>query len=420
MESLAKHLAESTVYLGRQPIYGPERDILAYELLYRRAAGDTSARFQDADQASAEVMLKAFLEIGLPTVSPLQPVFINHTRHLLMLDPILPADRCVIEVLEDVAADRETLAALRHLKSLNYRIALDDFVYKEELVPMIALAQYVKLDLQALGAGGFQEQFNLLRPFQVSIVAEKIESEAEFRWCRKFGCALFQGYYLRRPEVLSGRRIPSNRLSVLSLMSECSNLESSAGMIAATIERDAPLTYGLLRLANSALHRRRSEIRSPAQAVTMLGMDFVCRWATLLVLSRNDDCPAGYLEAALQRARMCELIGASLHCSAQESYITGLLSTLDSVFNEPLASLVEPLPIDSRFKRALLDREGELGAVLDCVLAYEAGDWTTGRAPGAEHLQKAFWDAAEYARQMIAQMVGAAASQGSRSRTRRA
>ena len=27
MESLAKHLAETTVYLGRQPIYGPKREI---------------------------------------------------------------------------------------------------------------------------------------------------------------------------------------------------------------------------------------------------------------------------------------------------------------------------------------------------------------------------------------------------------
>jgi EAL and modified HD-GYP domain-containing signal transduction protein len=165
MESLANHLSETTVYLGRQPIYGANRDIRAYELLYRRAAGDTSARFHDADRASAEVMLKAFLEIGLPTVSPLQPVFINHTRHLLTMDPILPADRCVIEVLEDVAADLETLAALRHLKSLNYHIALDDFVYSEELVPMIELADYVKLDLQALGAGRFQQHVNLLRPF---------------------------------------------------------------------------------------------------------------------------------------------------------------------------------------------------------------------------------------------------------------
>jgi len=409
MESLAIHLVEATVYLGRQPIYGANRDICGYELLYRRAAGDTSACFPDGDQASAEVMLQAFLEIGLSTVSPLQPVFINHTRHLLTLDPILPADRCVIEVLEDVPPDAETLDALRRLKSLNYRIALDDFVYSEELVPMLELADFVKLDLQALGAARFQEQFDLLRPSGVPIIAEKIESEAEFLWCRKLGCARFQGYYLRRPETLSGRRIPSNRLSVLSVLSKCANLETSAGIIADTIARDAPLTYGLLRLANSALHARRNEIRSPTQAVTMLGMDFVSRWATLLALAGNDDCPAGYLEAALQRARMSELIGASLNCSASESYVTGLLSTLDSVFNEPLASLVEPLPIDIRFKRALLHREGELGAVLNCVLAYEAGVWIPGEAPTTERMQKAFWDAAEYAHYMMAQMACAVA-----------
>src|SRR5450759_4624404 len=105
-------------------------------MIYRRAAGDTTALFLDADQASAEVMLKAFLEIGLPTVSPLQPVFINHTRALLSMAPILPPDRCVIEVLEDVAADPSTLVALRRLKSLHYRIALDDFVYSEAIVPM--------------------------------------------------------------------------------------------------------------------------------------------------------------------------------------------------------------------------------------------------------------------------------------------
>jgi EAL and modified HD-GYP domain-containing signal transduction protein len=196
---------------------------------------------------------------------------------------------------------------------------------------------------------------------------------------------------------------------VLSVLSKCANLETSAGMIADTIARDAPLTYGLLRLANSALHARRNEIRSPTQAVTMLGMDFVSRWATLLALAGNDDCPAGYLEAALQRARMSELIGASLNCSASESYVTGLLSTLDSVFNEPLASLVEPLPIDIRFKRALLHREGELGAVLNCVLAYEAGVWIPGEAPTTERMQKAFWDAAEYAHYMMAQMACAVA-----------
>ncbi len=109
MKRSARIAAEGTVYLGRQPIYGANREIRAYELLYRRQASDATANFDDADRASADVMLRAFLEIGLSTVCPEQPVFINHTRHLLALDPILPPDRCVVEVLEDVTAERETV-----------------------------------------------------------------------------------------------------------------------------------------------------------------------------------------------------------------------------------------------------------------------------------------------------------------------
>jgi len=397
---------ETSVYLGRQPIYGPNREIRAYELLYRRTLGDEGAHVLDGTRASAEVIVKTVLEIGLAKVAPERPVFINHTRDLLALDPVLPPDRCVIEILEEVSADPETLRAVRRLKHVGYRIALDDFVYRPDLAEFLPLADYVKLDYQALGAAGFRDQMKLLRPFPATILAEKIESEAEFRWCKSEGCHLFQGYYLRKPEMLVGRRIPSNQLSVLSLLAECTNLETSAGVIGGIIGRDATLTYGLLRLVNSALYRRRSEIRSPAQAVTLLGMDFVVRWATLLAMAGNDDCPAGYLEAALQRARTCELIAGAFGSSGSEAYVTGLLSTLDSVLNSRLEDLVSPLPIDTRFKRALLDREGVLGAVLDTVTAYEAGDWRTGTPPTLTPaaVQKAFWDAAEYSRSMVAEI----------------
>jgi EAL and modified HD-GYP domain-containing signal transduction protein len=371
-------------------------------LLYRRAAGDKNADVHDPDSASADVLLKAFLEIGLKSISAERPVFINHTRTLLLMDPILPPDRCVVEILEDIVADDEAVAAVIHLKSLGYRVALDDFVYTDQMQPLVELADYIKLDYRALGDTGFADQVNRLRGVRARLLAEKIESEAEFRWCRKLGCELFQGYYLRKPEVLSGRRIPSNRLSVLSLLTECANMESSANVIAGIIARDAPLTYGLLRLANSARYRRRSEIRTPAQAVTLLGMDYVFRWATLLAMAGNDDCPAGYLESALQRARMSELVAPLHNCAPTEAYIAGLLSTLDSVLNAPLADLVTPLPIDNRYKRALLEREGSLGGVLDSVTAYESGQWLPDENAGA--MRQAFWDAAEYARSMIGQM----------------
>jgi hypothetical protein len=34
---------ENPAYLGLQPIYGPNREIRGYELLYRRTSGDRTA-----------------------------------------------------------------------------------------------------------------------------------------------------------------------------------------------------------------------------------------------------------------------------------------------------------------------------------------------------------------------------------------
>ena len=100
-------------------------------------------------------MLQTFLEIGLTEVSAERPVFINHTRALLMLDPILPADRCVVEILEDVVADA-ILDAVRRLKSLGYRIALDDLVQTAQSQPLIPFADFIKLDYRALWRPGLR------------------------------------------------------------------------------------------------------------------------------------------------------------------------------------------------------------------------------------------------------------------------
>jgi EAL and modified HD-GYP domain-containing signal transduction protein len=396
----------SEVYLGRQPIYDPRREIQAYELLYRGAARDTTAVISDGDRASAEVILKAFLEIGLQTVSPLRPVFINFSEALLGIDPLIPPDRCVIEVLETVSVTASTVACLKKLKSRGYRLALDDFIYTEGAVPFLSLADFVKLDVQAMAAEEFRRQLDLVRGYDAWIIAEKVETQEEMDRCRSWGCDLFQGHYLRRPETLSGKRVPSNRLSLLALLSECVNSASSVQNIAGVIQRDAVLTYNLLKLANSALYQRGCELHSTVQAITMLGMDFIFRWVTLLVLAGNQNCPSGYLDYALQRARSCELIASFVDCQPGEAYFVGLLSALDSMLDMPMASIVEPLPLGPEIRSALVAREGKLGVVLDAVTAYESGQFDTVLRTGIHVpvLQKAFWDAVEYASSMMASL----------------
>jgi EAL and modified HD-GYP domain-containing signal transduction protein len=404
-----RHPDTPECFLGRQPIYDGNREIRAYELLYRRNAADRTANFTSGDEASATVLLRAFIEIGLSKVSQDQPVFINHTASLLAMDPIVPPDRCVIEVLEDVEVNSVTIACLERLKGLGYRIALDDFVYSETRVPFLRLAHYVKLDLRGLPGAELGRHVEILKPFGVRIIAEKIESAEEFESSRALGCDLFQGYYLRKPEVLRGRRIPANKMSALALMVECTNPDQSAASIAAILSRDASLVYGLLRLANSALYGSQVRIRGPVMAVSMLGVDRVFRWASLLVLSGCNDSPLGYLGIALQRARSCELIAEACGSKPQLAYMAGLLSTLDCILNAPLADVIAPLPLETEFKRSVLQHEGELGAILNAALSYESGsfDPAAQNAFSIDTVQAAYWDAVAYSASMMGRLKAA-------------
>jgi len=101
-----------------------------------------------------------------------------------------------------------------------------------------------------------------------------------------------------------------------------------------------------------------------------------------------------------------ELIASFVGCQRSEAYFVGLLSALDSMFDMPMASIIEPLPLGAEIKAALLAREGKLGVVLEAVTAYEAGQFDTVLRTGINVpvLQKAFWEAVEYANTMLASL----------------
>src|SRR5215468_9818003 len=116
--------------VARQAIVDASKNVVAYELLYRsNAAASAAEPMADGARATLEVIANAVLEIGLDRLSPQLPVHINYPRELLVdrvTPPVLP-QRVVIEVLETVRADPETLAGIAALRSQGHQIALDDF-----------------------------------------------------------------------------------------------------------------------------------------------------------------------------------------------------------------------------------------------------------------------------------------------------
>ena len=110
----------------------------------------------------------------------------------------------------------------------------------------------------------------------------------------------------------------------------------------------------------------------------MVGTDRLRLWASLLMLARIEEKPVELFVTAIVRARMCEQLAFAHHIREVDQYFTvGLFSILDGLLDQPMSDIVRTLPLEKEIRQALLNRQGSLGMTLDCVLAYERGDWDT-------------------------------------------
>jgi EAL and modified HD-GYP domain-containing signal transduction protein len=370
------------VFVGRQPIYTRELDVFGYELLFRDAADASRADFRDGDQATSHVILSAFLEIGAENVVGQRRAFLNLTRGFITGEYPLPvsADQVVLEVLEDVVPDDEVMAGLRLLKEQGFTIALDDYYHREDLSPLLDIADIVKIDCLQVGQENVAAEVERLRGRGVKLLAEKIESFEEFECYESLGFDYFQGYFLSRPRVVRGRRVPANRLGILRLLTMLHDPNVSISKVEELVRQDVTLCYKLLRHVNSAMYGLKRHIDDVRESIVILGLEHVRSLVSLVLLTGLDDKPHDLISISLLRAKMCELLAAAEGRPNTTVYFTtGLFSTLDAVMDAPMQSLLRELPLSDDVRLALLEKEGSLGEALRCVLAYEQGEWAGAR-----------------------------------------
>jgi diguanylate cyclase (GGDEF)-like protein len=228
-----------------QPILGfHTRGYLGFEALIRGPAGsplesppdlfEAAARYGltiELERACREHSMRAFVACGLTgklflNVSPQcleDPVLRDGETLRLLRDLGLAPGSVVIEITEnqkisDFAGVRRLL---EHYRSLGYDIAIDDLGEGfsnlrmwTELHP-----QYVKIDRHFInGICDDALKFQLVRSIHglaeacsAHIIAEGIETEAEFTLVRDLGIAYGQGYFIARPQeapaVIPGKAI---------------------------------------------------------------------------------------------------------------------------------------------------------------------------------------------------------------------
>ncbi|QED48259.1 EAL and HDOD domain-containing protein [Cytobacillus dafuensis] len=374
------------VFVARQPIFNANEDVYGYELLYRRNQNENAYPDMDGDQATTELIINSFLNIGIDKLSNGKPCFINFTENLLKLrlpTYFRPRD-IVVEILESIEPSKELVQICKDLKELGYQIALDDYVFNEENSYSYELLKHidiVKVDFLFTPKEMRDKVEAIVKNMNLKMVAEKVETREVFEEAKRRGYHYFQGYFFAKPTVLSTRDVPTYFQSYYEMIQSLSTNDPCIDRITELIERDISLSYKLLKLINSPAYRPKQKINSIRQAVVLLGLIELEKWIYVLAVRESTiekrEISQETIQLSLTRAKMCEEIEKiKMKRNPSPSYfMTGMFSIMDSILSIPMSVILKDLPLEEDICDALNGKGNPLKEVLDLVLAVETAQW---------------------------------------------
>ncbi|MFO1319705.1 MAG: EAL domain-containing protein [Burkholderiales bacterium] len=375
-------MTTTELFLGRQPILDARENLVAFELLFR--SGHTNgARIDDDLIASATVIHHAFSELGANAVLGHYTGYINLSAALLLSDVIelLPPERVVLELLETVEINDRLVARLQELRARGFRLALDDYLGDEDQYrDVLGLMDVVKVDVGELSEARLVEVTRALARWPARLLAEKVDTKEQVQRCRELGYELFQGYYFARPSVIARRRLSHTETAIMRLLGLVM-ADAGVAEIETLLKQSPDLSLNLLRLVNSVSVGARRQITSMHEAIAILGRAQLQRWLQLLMFavsaSPEATFPSPLLVLAATRGKLMETLSALRNdCSAgkDEAFLTGILSLVEVLLATPLAEILDGLPVPESVRGALLDRAGDLGALLTLTELVEQTD----------------------------------------------
>ncbi|CAN7226417.1 HDOD domain-containing protein [Acidovorax sp. LjRoot118] len=377
--------------IARQAIVNGQQIVVGYELFNR-------SRTEAAHTAASDVILifNALSHAGTEELVGKKLIFVNCTHeslsggHLELLDP----DKVVLEIppLGHAATDEVAarLPILSGLRERGFHLAFNHTVLQSTYAPWLPLADYIKLDLSVLAVDQLAVLISYAgRHSQAELIAEKVETAQQYDTVSTQGVQLFQGYWFARPALVEAKLLTPAQSSIIQLINLVRQ-QASTDEIEEVLKKDAGLAFNLMRLINSAGFGMNREITSFRQAVMLMGLKKLFRWAALLLTaSRTSGAPSSVGQTAVVRGRLMELLALETlpPDEADQAFVVGIFSLLDVMLSIPMESAIGLLNVPEASAAALLRREGFLGDLLNLAEACESSDDAVfDRAAGTLHL----------------------------------
>jgi len=374
----APHESLAGAMIARQAIMNGEQAVVGYELLDRShgrsshtAASDVLVMFSALSHAGAEELVGKTL------------LFVNCTHeslsggHLELVNP----EKIVLEIPPLTMPDAQEVAArqpmLAQLREHGFHLAFNQTVLESAYAPWLPLADFIKLDLSVLPVDQATVLINYAqRSSKAELIAEKIETAQQYDMVSSLGVAMFQGYWFARPALVQTKLLNPVQAHIVELLNLVRK-QASTDKIEEVLKKDAGLAFNLMRVINSAGLGLTHEITSFRQAVMLLGLKKLFRWAALLLTaSRHGGPPPAVGQTAVVRGRFMELLAMEFLSAEQadEAFLVGIFSMLDQMLSMPLDKALELLDLPGEVLSQITRHDGTLGQLLQLVKACETND----------------------------------------------
>jgi EAL and modified HD-GYP domain-containing signal transduction protein len=390
-------------HLTRQPIFDDNLKTVGYELLFRDPMPDAQ-NSDDATRRTSTILADTLAEFGLERVVGSLPAWVTFSATYLAEKLPIPIGPKLlsIQVGTDCIDNEDALERLRELRQQSYRIVCDIGSFSPHVTELLKLASVVKLNGENCSLEQLKAERNAFVKLKFEFLAKRLNTMHEYELCKTAGFRLYQGNFVCQPELIRQKRVPTNRIALMHLLTELYSESPNIDKVRQLVQQDVTLSYRLLKWLNSALFALPHPVESIQHALVLLGLTRLRNLVSLIVLARVDDKPAEVITLCLTRARIGELIASRFDVSAETMFTIGLFSLLDVIVGVPMEQVLENMPLAPELRLAISKREGVCGKLLSGIEAHERGDWVSVEAAGLDLtvLTPAWVDASVWVRQV--------------------
>lgn len=379
-------------YIARQAIFDAKNNTIGYELLFRDSPENKFPAI-DKNIATAKLIIQNHIHGDIQAICMDKKAFINFTEHCLINKYPLMFDNksIVIEIVGHQTASDRLIKIVKFYHNKGYKIALNDYDLDEKWDVLFPYISILKIDIEQQNPKQVFKALSRMRPFNIKLAAEKVETVFQRQSLAEVGFNFFQGYFYHVPEIIEGQTLAPMKAQMLNLISETFKEPFSFNAVATIIGHDVNLSVGLLKMVNNVAVGTRVEITSLKQAAAYLGEDSLKQFVSILALSKltSDNTDEIAKQSLITGKLMASMAAHEQFKEVREyAFITGLLSSMEVLLSMPMDEIMATMPLAEQIQMALISRDGLLGELLVLATNFIEGHETVNEALANFSLEK--------------------------------